>query len=518
LIYRFDHYRLDTDRLEFWKGEERVDVEPQVFSVLQCLVENCERVVSKEELVEQVWMGRPIADTTLSARISAARKAVGDSGKDQAVIRTVAKRGFRFVGSVAATPAKLNDYAAASKAPDTPAPEKPSIAVLPFTNMSGESDQDHIGDGIAEDIITALSKINRLRVIARNSTFAYKGKSPDVRDVAQVLNVQYVLEGSIRRSGDQLRVTAQLIDAADGSHLWAERYDHNVMGLFDIQDEIMKEIVTALQVRLTDGQTAFFISRGTNDIRAWELCARSTELFMRFNTSDYQEARRLAQQAVEIDSNYAYAWATLGFTYWWEGRLGYTGDSEQKYQRARQIADHDMTIDDTVSWVIGLSAMVAGAFAQHEQAVSLARRGVGLYPGNADVRAFLAFALMHAGQFRESLEHYRTSMQLNPFAPNWYRSGLTRSLIFLDQLDEALSLANDVLVGDPAYILSWLHHAYILGEKGDIAGAHAAVQEIRRLAPELRICHLSAMQLLEDNHPVTRRFVRSLRKAGLPES
>ena len=161
-----------------------------------------------------------------------------------------------------------------------------------------------------------------MRVIARNSTFACKGKAMDLRKVAEELGVRYVVEGSVRSGGTRLRISAQLIDAADGSHIWAERYDRTIDDLFDIQDEITKEIVSALQVKLTDGEAAFVMARGTNNIDAWQLCVRATELVVRLNTSDYLEARTLAERAIKLDPNYAYAWATLGFTWWWDGRLG----------------------------------------------------------------------------------------------------------------------------------------------------------------------------------------------------
>ncbi len=214
-----------------------------------------------------------------------------------------------------------------NKIPEPVEHDKPSIAVLCFDNMSSDSDHEFFADGMAEDIITVLSKISRMRVIARNSTFAYKGQAIDLRKVASELGVRYVLEGSIRSGGNRLRITAQLIDATNGSHVWAERFDRTIDDIFDIQDQITKEIVTALRVNLTDGEEAAVLARGTNNIEAWQLCVRATELFMRFNSSDYLDARALAEKAIARDSNFAYAWATLGFTYWWDGRLGYTGDS-----------------------------------------------------------------------------------------------------------------------------------------------------------------------------------------------
>ena len=397
-----------------------------------------------------------------------------------------------------------------------PSPGQPSIAVLPFDNMSDDPEQGFFADGITEDIITALSKIAKLRVIARNSTFAYKGQALDLRRIARELGVRYVLEGSIRRGGDRMRITAQLIDADTGSHLWAERYDRRVADLFDIQDEITKEIVTALRVKLTDGEEAFVLARGTNNIEAWQYCVRASELVMRFNSYDYLEARVLAEQATRIDPDYAYAWATLGFTYFWDGRLGYTDDSNAKFLRANEFAERAMALDDTVSWSIGLSALVAAPLNRPGEGVDVARRGIELYPGSADVRAFLAVALLHAGQYREGAEHLRAAMALNPFNPTWYRNGLARALVFSDELDEALVLCDEILGIEPDFLQALLLRAYICGRTGREADSHEAIQEVRRLAPNLRVDHLAGLLLIGDA-PATQRFIDGIRDAGLPE-
>ena len=397
-----------------------------------------------------------------------------------------------------------------------PSPDQPSIAVLPFDNMSGDAEQGYFADGITEDIITALSKISKLRVIARNSTFAYKGQARDLRRIARELGVLYVLEGSIRRGGDRLRITAQLIDADTGSHLWAERYDRTIADLFDIQDEITKEIVTALRVKLTDGEEAFVLARGTNNIEAWQYCTRASELFMRFNAHDYLEARVMAEKATRLDPDYAYAWAALGFTYFWDGRLGYTEDSNSKFVRANEFSERAMTLDDTVSWSIGLSALVAAPLNRPDEGVDVARRGVELYPGSADVRAFLALALLHAGHYREAAEHLRAAMALNPFYPTWYRNGLARALVFLDELDEALVFCDEILGLEPDFLQAWLLRAYICGQTGREADSHSAVHEIRLLAPNLRVGHLPGLLLIDDS-PARQRFLDGLREAGLPE-
>ena len=397
-----------------------------------------------------------------------------------------------------------------------PLPDKPSIAVLPFDSMSGDPEHEYFSDGLAEDIITALSKIERMRVIARHSTFEYKGQALDLRRIAEELGVRYVLEGSVRSGGNRLRITAQLIDADDGSHLWAERYDRSIDDLFDIQDEITKEIVTALRVKLTDGEEARVWARGTNNIDAWQCGVRAMELFMRFTATDYLEARALAERATELDPDYAHAWATLGFTFWWDGRLGYTGDSDAKFARAAELAERAMAIDDSVAWGIDLSAMVAAPLGRHDEGVDIARRGIELHPGNADVRGFLAYALMHAGIYREAEEHIRAALSLNPFPPWWYRNGLARILIYLGEFDEALTIVDDLLGTAPANFGAWMHRAYMMVQWGRQADARDAIHEVLRYSPNMRVRYVAGYLSINDA-TTTNRVIESVREAGLPE-
>ena len=253
-----DH-TLDTDRRELRRGSEPVAVEPQVFDLLIYLVQNRDRVVTKDDLIASIWDGRIVSESTLTSRINAARKAIGDSGQHQKLIRTIARRGFRFVGTVRMP---LNGDEPAhpigpppgepreQSRPALPPSDRPAIAVLPFINMSGDPEQEYFSDGITEDIITALSKLRWFFVIARNSSFIYKGKAVHMKQVAEELGVGYVVEGSVRKNRDRVRITVQLNDAATGSHIWAERYDRGLADVFAVQDEITEAIVAAIEPQL----------------------------------------------------------------------------------------------------------------------------------------------------------------------------------------------------------------------------------------------------------------------------
>ena len=277
MIYNFGDDSLDTDRQELLRGAELVVIEPQVFDLLHYLIRHRERVVSKDDLIAHVWKGRIVSDSTLTSRITSARRAIGDSGDEQRLIRTVARRGFRFVGEVRESggkPAPLvkEDVAvhAASGAGLRALSDKPSIAVLPFSNMSGDPEQDYFSDGITEDIITALSRFRWFLVIARSSTFVYKGQGVDVKQVGRELGARYVLEGSVRKSGQRMRITAQLIDAVSGGHIWAEQYDRELTDIFAVQDEITARVAAAIQSKLWVAEELRGRKRSVDDLGAWD--------------------------------------------------------------------------------------------------------------------------------------------------------------------------------------------------------------------------------------------------------
>jgi TolB-like protein len=235
LRYSFDEYELDTDRRELHCNGDLVSLEPQVFDLLKFLIQNRDRVVSRDDLIVAIWGGRIVSESALTSRINAVRSAVGDSGNDQRRIRTLPRKGIRFIAAVQEEPAKLG---AAVAAEPISLPEMPSIAVLPFTNMSGDSEQDYFADGMAEEIITAMSRCKWLFVIARNSSFTYKGKSVDVRQIGRELGVRYIMEGSVRRAGDRLRIVGQLVDATSGAHIWGDRFEGGMSDVFELQDRI----------------------------------------------------------------------------------------------------------------------------------------------------------------------------------------------------------------------------------------------------------------------------------------
>ena len=273
MLYFFDEYALDTDRRELRRGDGLLPVEPKVFDLLVYLIGGRDRVVSKDDLIAGVWMGRVVSDSALTSCINAARVAIGDNGEEQRLIKTLPRKGVRFVGTVReenspAGPAPPS-VAPASPRPALALPDRPSVAVLPFTNLSDDSEQQYFADGLAEDIITRLGRLKWLFVSARNSSFTYKGKAVNVKQIGRELGVRYVLGGSVRRSGQRLRIGAELSEASTGLQVWAERYDVDLADFFSLQDQIAESVIAAIEPRLYAAEHQRFQSRSPESLDAW---------------------------------------------------------------------------------------------------------------------------------------------------------------------------------------------------------------------------------------------------------
>ena len=272
--YLFEDYALDTDRRELRRGGTLVAIEPQVFDLLAYLVQHGDRVVTKDDLFTAVWNGRFVSESALTTRINAARTALGDDGKAQRLIRTLRGRGFRFVGDVRVSRDATSSTTA--EAPPTLAlPDRPSIAVLPFANMSGDPEQEYFADGMVDDILSALSRVRWLFVIARHSSFIYKIRSADVQQIGRELGVRYVVEGSVRKSGTRVRIVAQLIETETGAHIWADRYEGDLRDIFALQDEITERIVSAVESNVQAAEIRRARAKPTDSLTAYDLYLRA---------------------------------------------------------------------------------------------------------------------------------------------------------------------------------------------------------------------------------------------------
>jgi adenylate cyclase len=402
--------------------------------------------------------------------------------------------------------------------PSLELPDKPSIAVLPFTNMSNEPDQEFFSDGITEDIITALSKVSALMVIARNSTFIYKGKAVDIKQVGREQGVRFVLEGSVRKAGNRVRITAQLIEATTGKHLWAERYDRDLEDIFAVQDEITHKIVSALDVHLLAGEEARFWSSSTENLEAWENYRLGRDLMDTYRAEDLPEVIHLAQKATEHDPKYAAAWSLLaGCHFHIEEDARYLEEErKQALQSMRDCAKRALECDPSCASAYTMLGLYHLTLKQYDEATQNANKSVKMAPNNAYSIAISAIILNKSGQPEQAIERIRKAMRLCPVYPVWFLSALGQVSRALDRADEAVDAYIEWTSRDPDSLEGHVGLAEILGEVGRTEEAKVLAAEVLRINPDFSISEYIGNLAFRDPAEVA-GFEQGLRKAGLPE-
>ncbi len=397
-----------------------------------------------------------------------------------------------------------------------PLPDKPSIAVLPFDNLSGDPKQDYLGHGMSENIITALSKIPNMFVIARNSTFSYKDKAVKVRQVAEELGVRYVLEGSVQRSGDHVRITAQLIDALGGHHLWAERYDREFKDIFALQDDVTRNVVTALQVELTEGGEALLWSRQTDDPRAIESYLRGREHLFRMNKAENAEAQRLFTEAVALAPKLGIAWASLATTHFFAARFGWSEDRARSAAHATRLAKKALEIDGSeVDAYVQLSNL-AMLQRNHEQAEAYCEKALALNP-TANATSNCARIWTYLGRPREALPLINQAMRLSPYYPATYLFALGNAHRMLGNYDEAIAALKAWQDRAPNSPFPYDMLAMTYAQAGRDDEARAAAAALLKVKPDFTLKWFAKLLLFKDPAE-NKRFLDVLRKLGVPES
>jgi adenylate cyclase len=396
--------------------------------------------------------------------------------------------------------------------PGLPLPDKPSIVVLPFDNMSNDPSQNYFSDGITEDITTDLSKIASLFVISRNSAFTYKGKAVKVQDISRELGVRYVLEGSVRRSENQLRITAQLIDATQGQHLWSERYDRPFQEIFNVQDEIRQQIVFALKVKLTPEEQTRFKTAPTDNLEAYDYLLRGWQLFSHTTKEMNMQARQMFEKALELDPHYAGAYVGLGVTYWIEWFSQWNA-TPQTLMRAKEMLQQAIVLDESLSRAHSALGFLKMFQKQYEQATTEIEHALALDPNFAPGYLNLARVLMVVGRTEEAVEAAKKAVRLDPCDMQSLKT-LGEAYYHAGQYEEAIPVLKQALVYNPTH---WLTHwglAISYSELGREEEARAAGAEMLRLVPQFSIEKWKRMAPYKDP-AVTERFAAALRKAGL---
>jgi TolB-like protein/cytochrome c-type biogenesis protein CcmH/NrfG len=421
----FENQRLDSGRRELICAGESVPIEPQVFDVLLYLLEHRDRVVGKDELFDNVWDGRVVSESTLTSRINAVRRAINDTGRDQRLLRTVARKGFRFIGEVtvehpAAPQTSSSDPAQGQDAGPPrlalPTLDRTAIAVLPFSNLSDEPEQEYFSDGISEDIITALSKLRWFYVIARNSSFVYKGKSVHLKQIADDLGVAYVIEGSVRKDGERVRIAAQLNEVATGSHIWAERYDRDLADVFAVQDEITESIVAAIEPQLYAAENFKARRKAPDNMDAWDLVMRALSHIWRITRQDNTVAQALLEKAIKIDPHYGQALGVLAASLTFGAHMGWedTSDVLPVAERAALAAIHANSEDAWAHFGLASVYLHTRRFDDCLAEFELALR---LNPSFSSARGYYGVALAYCGRWEEGDRAARQALRLSPRDP-----------------------------------------------------------------------------------------------------
>jgi len=395
-----------------------------------------------------------------------------------------------------------------------PLPDKPSIAVLPFVNMSGDPKEEYFSDGITEEIITALSKVPHLFVISRQSTFTYKGKPVKVKQVSEELGVRYVLEGSVRKSGDKVRITAQLIDALTGHHLWADRYDRDLKDIFALQDEITMKIITALQVKLTQGEQAAMIAKGTKNLEAFLKCLQSLASLTTHTKEGNALGRKLAEEAIALDPKYSRPYVALAQTYILDVLLGITESPEKSMAKAMELIKKAISLDETDAAAHGVLGYMYTMMGQHDKAIVEAERSVSLNPNDASNLTRLSFVLNNTGRAEEAISLLKSVRRLNPTPPQAYYVHLSTAYRLTGQYKEAIETAKEALKHVPNNQLAYLQLVTAYSMAGQEQEARAAAAEVLKINPKFSL-EQYAKTLYFKNKSDTDRTLEALRKAGL---
>lgn len=482
MTYSFGDYELDVERRELRCSGVLVALQPQVFDLLTYLIRSRGRVVTNDDLIESIWGGRIVSASTLTSRLNAARKAIGDSGAAQSVIRTIARKGLRFVAEVQEQerlPNGASGGAPVPTEPATPLPSKPSIAVLPFGNLSSDPEQEYFSDGMAEEVITALARYPSLLVIARNSSFGYKHRAIDIRRIGQELGVRYVLEGSVRKAGRHIRVTAQLIETEAATHIWADRYEGDVTDVFKVQDEITRAVTSAIAPAIADAERQRAMRRPPDSHNAWNVYQRGLWHLTKATPEDNKVAQRCFDESMALDASFSGSRTALALAQMQESGLFATLAVAEARASITKLARQAVAIDEgdaeahaCLSWALNFEG-------DYEGALSEAQRALTISPNLASAHRALGTTLTFSGEPRQGLAALEASIRLDPRDPllQWHLNRMAIAHYFSRDYDAAVEVARRVIRLYPDFPLIYRWLAAALGQSGRTPEARDALSK-----------------------------------------
>ena len=485
--FQFDEFTLDTERFQLMRSGEAVRTEPQVIELLTYLIENRGRLVTRVELNESVWDGRVVSDSALSSRIKIARKVLGDDGRQQRYIRTIHKKGFTFASDVEVNEdveASKNEFALSHVIPESIAADsKPSIAVVAFNNLGPDADKQFIADGITEDINTALSKVSKLLVMAYPSSVREEETMADRLSTARKLAIDYLLEGSVRSEGENLRISSRLIDVASAEHRWAQRYDRQYTDIFELQDSITKEVVSALQVELTEGDQALMASRGTENVNAWQLTYEAQVLVLAHRQETVRRGIELLEEAVKLDSGYALAWNSLATGHWKEFMEGWSRSRETSLNYSIECSDKALSLESYSARSLVTRSHIAISQHKFDEAFDLAEKALRYADSDANAIAMAGITLRYCCKPEMAIQYTQKAMRLCPIYPAWYPYGIAICYWMLGSLDDAFEHIEEAVRIDPGLSLNHLVLVLLYTETGQMEKAKESAAALFRADP-----------------------------------
>ncbi|MBR0846357.1 winged helix-turn-helix domain-containing protein [Bradyrhizobium diazoefficiens] len=517
MLYSFADCTLNTDRREVHRNGDLIVVTPQVFDLLAYLIINRERVVSKDDMIAAIWNGRIVSDSALTTRINGARSAIGDSGEVQRLIKTLPRKGFRFVGQVReAREAAGSDHSEVATEGALALPDKPSIAVLPFENMSGDPEQEYFADGMVEEIITALSRFKWLFVIARNSSFVFKGKAVDVKEVGRRLGVRYILEGAVRKASGKIRITGQLIDAVTGAHIWADRFERDLTDVFTLQDDVTVAVVSAIQPKLLETEIAISTRRRPESLTAYDYYLRALPQFYLATREGLAEGIRLAHRALELDPGFGFVAALAGIGHLRNVLWGYSTDPQSDRKEAIRLLRRALSTNDNDPHTLASAAVIsAHMIGDSESEIEMADRAVALNPNSYVAWSARGHVFRIAGLPEEAVRSFERAIRMSPLDPGLHTrfGGMAMAFIELRRFDEAIVAGKKALRQNPSFSVAHRCLASAFAHLGRDADARKAAARVFEFDPAFTI----SAWIARGGQSNAKMQIEGLRKAGLPE-
>jgi adenylate cyclase len=479
VVLAFGDHRLDIERRELRRGADIVDLEPKAFDLLAFLVLHRDRVVTKDDLLQGVWGGRIVSESALTTRINAVRRALGDDGTAQRLVRTFTRKGIRFIGEVIDVSNPASPSSGDQLGQMRLATDKPSIAVLPFHSLSADPEPQFFADGIAEDVTTALSRYPSLFVISRGSCLTYRDRAVDTREVGRELGVRYVLEGSLRKSGNLIRVTAQLVEAESGRHVWADRYDRALADIFAVQDEITQAVAIAIAPAIAQAEQQRAMRKPPENFDAWTAYQRGLWHLSSATAAGNELAEQFLRQAIDLDPNFAGAHTALAWALLTSASQFQRRTLEEVHAPAGALIYRAILLDNADADARACLAFWRFRSADGQGALIEAERALAINPNLASAHHMRGAALTHLGRYNEALMPLETSIRLDPSGPYAIipRDHFVAALYQSRQYEAAIEAARQVIRIRPDHPPSFRWLAAALGQLGRVEEAKAALEK-----------------------------------------